>query len=137
MEDLIKKQWNGVTGHKHMAMEDRAKIFLPFAALKGHEEAILERQKITVEKSDLSEEMKENLDKQFQILAASIQNKEHPMIKIVYFKKDKDEDGGVYLEKTGMVSRLDFDSRYIQVVNEKIDFEEIYAIDGDLFENMF
>ena len=38
-------------------VSDRARQFLPFDALKGFKEAIKERQKIKVEKIELSEEM--------------------------------------------------------------------------------
>ena len=37
-----------------MSRADRAKIFMPFAALKGYEEAIEEKQKLTTEKMRFS-----------------------------------------------------------------------------------
>lgn len=41
--DIINKTWNGSSFHARMPLNERAKIFLPFAALKGFEEAIEER----------------------------------------------------------------------------------------------
>ncbi|MCR5736177.1 MAG: YolD-like family protein [Eubacterium sp.] len=109
-----------------MPMEERAKIFLPFAALKGYEEAIAEKKRITVEKINLSEEMKEVLDQQFQKVLRQLEQKQHPMVTVIYFEKDKNRPGeGFYLKLTGMVSRLDVQSRFIQVVNTKISFENI------------
>ena len=39
-----------------MSRQDRAKQFMPFAALKGYEEALRKKEKITVPKAELSEE---------------------------------------------------------------------------------
>lgn len=44
-EDIINTEWNGVSFHGKMSLNERAKIFLPFAALKGFEEAIAEKQR--------------------------------------------------------------------------------------------
>lgn len=42
---------------------DRAKQFLPFDALKGFKEALIEKEKIFVERIELSEESSEQLSK--------------------------------------------------------------------------
>lgn len=42
-DDIINLRHPDPTGRPRMDMAERAKIFLPFAALKGHEEAIAER----------------------------------------------------------------------------------------------
>ena len=47
--------------HK-MPIEDRAKQFMPFAALKGLPEALAAKEKDTVPKIELSGEMAEELD---------------------------------------------------------------------------
>lgn len=47
--------------HK-MPIEDRAKQFMPFAALKGLPDALAAKEKITVPKTELSEEMAEESD---------------------------------------------------------------------------
>lgn len=44
--------------HK-MSREERAKQFMPFAALKGHMEALRAREQIVVPREELSEEYKE------------------------------------------------------------------------------
>ena len=43
--------------HPHMSNSDRAKIFSPFAALKGHTEAIHSKETPRVNRIDLSEGM--------------------------------------------------------------------------------
>jgi len=100
-------------------MDNRAKQFVPFAAVKGFEEALRAKEKIVVERIELSDEMKEVLDyKLHQIFRNDI-------ITVVYFSKDE------YLKVEGMVSRIDTDARVLKIVNTKIPFEDIYHIEGE------
>lgn len=100
-------------------MENRAKQFVPFAALKGYEEALRAKEKIVVEKIELSEEKKAELDFKLH------QVKHNDIIAVVYFYKDE------YLKIEGMVSRLDKDARILKIVNTKIPFDDIYDITGE------
>lgn len=105
------------SNRKHrMTPADRAKQFMPFAALKGYEEALRRKEKIIVEKVELSEEMKDELDRQFK------QINRNDIITVVYYAEEE------YLQITGMVARIDIDARYLKVVNTKIPFENIYSI---------
>lgn len=97
-------------------MENRAKQFVPFAAVKGYEEALRAKEKIVVEKIDLSEERKEELDFKLH------QIHKNDIIKVVYFYKDE------YIKIEGMVSRLDTDARVLKVVNTRIPFDDIYDL---------
>lgn len=100
-------------------MENRAKQFMPFAALKGYEEALRAKEKIVVEKIELSEEKKAELDYKIQ------QIHKNDIITVVYFSKEE------YIKIEGMVSRLDTDARILKIVNTKIAFEDIYELSGD------
>ena len=100
-------------------MENRAKQFMPFAALKGYEEALRAKEKIVVEKIELSEEKKAELDFKLQ------QIQKNDIIVVVYFCKDE------YIKLEGMVSRLDMDARVLRIVNTKIPFEDIYDLSGE------
>ena len=97
-------------------MENRAKQFVPFAAVKGYEEALRAKEKIVVEKIDLSEERKEELDFKLH------QIHKNDIITVVYFYKDE------YIKIEGMVSRLDIDARALKVVNTRIPFDDIYDL---------
>ena len=97
-------------------MDNRAKQFVPFAAVKGYEEALRAKEKIIVEKIDLSEERKEELDLKLH------QIHKNDIITVVYFLKDE------YIKIEGMVSRLDIDARVLKVVNTKIHFDDIYDL---------
>ena len=102
-----------------MSREERAKQFMPFAALKGYPDALRKKEKIVVPKAELSEEYKENLDNKLR------QVSKNDIITVIYYCK------GQYLKVTGMVSRLDQTARIIKIVNTKIDFDDIYDITGD------
>lgn len=99
-----------------MSREDRAKQFMPFAALKGHTEALRKKEKIIVPKIEVSEEYAEELDRKLR------QVKKNDMITVVYFCK------GEYLKQTGMVARIDETARILRVVNTKILFDDIYDV---------
>jgi len=98
-------------------MDNRAKQFVPFAAVKGFEEALRAKERITVEKIELSEERKAELDYKLH------QIQKRDIITVVYFDKDE------YVKVEGMVSRMDIDARILKVVNTKIPFDDIYEIE--------
>ncbi len=100
-----------------MSQADRAKQFMPFAALKGYEEALRAKEKVVVPRMELSEEMAQELDRKLH------QIQRNDIITVVYYS------GEEYLRITGMVSRLDLDARVLKVVNTKIPFEDISAIE--------
>ena len=99
-----------------MPIEDRAKQFMPFAALKGLPDALAAREKIIVPKIELSEEMAEELDRKMHELFKG------RIVTVVYFHKDE------YIKITGMVARMDETSRLLQIVNTKIPFDDILEI---------
>jgi hypothetical protein len=124
-----------VIRHPRMKVEDRAKIFAPFAALKGYEEAIAAKQKIIVPRIELSEESKEYLDLQLGRIDRLLIQGQHPIITVVYFQLDKgsNEAGGEYIQFTGMVSKLDHSSRILQIVEKRLRMNDIYSIESEDF----
>lgn len=99
-----------------MTVSDRAKQFAPFAALRGLDAALRAREKITVAKVELSEEMLAELDIKMHQL------KKGELATVIYYEK------GEYIKTSGMVARLDETSRILQIVNKKIDFSSILDI---------
>lgn len=99
-----------------MSAENRAKQFMPFAALRGLPEALALKEKVIVEKMELTEDMAAELDYVMKELQAGM------MVTVIYFCKDE------YLKKTGVVSRLDKTARVIQVVECKIRFDDLLMI---------
>lgn len=104
-----------------MDRADRAKQFMPFDALKGFREALAEKERVIVPKRELSEEQKEELNNKLH----QIQKKD--IITVEYFHN------GEYVQVTGMVSRLDITSRVLKIVNVRIEFEDISALEGEGF----
>lgn len=96
-----------------MDRSNRAKQFMPFDALKGFREALREKEKIVVAKRELSEEQKEELDYKLR------QIHKMDMITVEYFQE------GEYVQTTGVVTRIDENSRVLKIVNKKIDFDDI------------
>ena len=99
-----------------MSREDRAKQFMPFAALKGYPEALRKKEKVVIPKVEVSEEYAEALDRKLR------QVNRKDIITVIYFHK------GEYLKKTGMVSRIDETARVLRIVNTKIGFDDIFNI---------
>lgn len=102
-----------------MAREERAKQFMPFAALKGYPEALRKKEKVTVPKVEVSEEYAEELDRKLR------QVRKNDIVTVVYFHK------GEYLQQTGMVARIDITARVLKVVNTKIAFDDILDVSGE------
>lgn len=108
---------------KKMPLEQRAKVFLPFAALKGYNELVKEKEIVKEDKKILSEDELEYLS--FQI--NKIQKGQ--IIKIKYYN-----DGG-YVILEGMVSKIDEIYRKIYIVKQEINLDDISNIYLD--ENEF
>lgn len=99
-----------------MPIADRAKQFMPFAALKGLPDALAAKEKIAVEKIELSPERYEELDRKMHLVERG------KIMTVIYYKEDE------YLKLTGMVARIDPGSRILQIVNTQIAFEDILDI---------
>ena len=100
-----------------MQNNERARQFMPFDALKGYKEAILEKQKVIVEKKEVSE------DDAIVISRKLNQIKIGDMIKIIYYDMDE------YLCVEGLISKVNIDEKYLMVVKRKISFEYIKDIE--------
>lgn len=102
-----------------MAREERAKQFMPFAALKGYSEALRAKEKQVVPKVELAEDYALELDRKLR------QVRKLDVVTVVYFCK------GEYLEITGVVSRIDLTARVLKVVQTKIPFKDILDVSGE------
>lgn len=99
-----------------MERSERAKQFMPFAALKGFEELLAQKERITVSKIELSDECKEELNQKMRFI------KKNDIVTVTYYAKDE------YLKICGMVSDIDINKRCFKVVNTIIPFDDIYDI---------
>lgn len=101
--------------HK-MSRQERAKQFMPFAALKGYEKALREKERIVVPKKELSEDSGEEIDRKLH----QIQRRD--IVTVICFQE------GEYVKLTGMVSAIDCQARFLKIVNTKVNFDDIYDI---------
>jgi len=98
---------------KPMSIEDRAKQFAPFAALTGFGQYIKKMEKVVVDKPDLSEESLAEMDRTMANVKIG------DMVSVIYYSE------GECLKIDGILSRLDRDARVLQVVTNKILFEDL------------
>lgn len=99
--------------HPRMPVPDRAKIFSPFAALRGYEEKIAQEDKkrIRVSRRLLCEEDTD------RISLLLLHTRKNMTINVRFFKEDTRHPSspplGDYLEVTGSVIRIDFSLRQL------------------------
>ena len=127
----------GLKGYPPMNIPDRAKIFAPFAALKGYEEAIFAKQKIVVPRINLSEETRDLLDQKMHLVLELLKRQQHPILTIIYFTRTRTgQDEGEYIRFTGMVGKIDETSKILHIVDLKISLHDIYSMEGEIFDSM-
>lgn len=95
----------------------RAQIFMAFDALNGYKELLSKQENIEVKKRFLDEEDYEILNRTLMEIEIG------KNIRIVYFKNGK------YYEKQGRVAKLNYDTKIIQIVMEKISFKNIVELE--------
>ncbi len=100
-----------------MPIEDRAKQFAPFSALRGLPEALVKMERIFVPRKELSEERAEELNRKL------CQLQRGTMASVVYFSN------GEYIKLTGMVAGLDKNQHTLRIVDTLIGIDDIYEIE--------
>lgn len=100
-------------------VNDHARQFMPFSPLKGYYELIKEREKILVDRRELSEDAAELLSQKLNRVEKGM------MLKAVYYSN------GEYVSKEGMVSQFDEIFHSLTIVKTKIDFEDLLDISGE------
>ena len=134
-DDIINLPHHVSATRPHMSAIDRAAQFSPFAALTGYGDAIKETARLTGEKVELDEYMKDVLSVRLQIIVD--QPKEHPEIAITYFQPDEKKNGGAYVTVIGSVKKIDEYERVVVMTDgTRVPIDEIASIDGQIFETM-
>ena len=134
-DDIIYLPHHVSTAHPHMASIDRAAQFSPFAALTGYNAAIKETERLTEERIELDESMKDALSYKLQIIADRLN--EHPEIAITYFLPDAKKNGGAYVTAVSSAKKIDGYERVVVMTDGKvIPIDEIISIDGPIFETV-
>ena len=101
----------------HMPLSQRAKIYTPFAALKGFENLIREQENTYDEMPELSDDQYEDLNFAINNIRAG------DSITIKYFKDYK------IRTLSGSITKLSKEKRYISVNGNMLSFDELIEID--------
>ena len=118
------------------SMESRASQFAPFAALVGYDSEIKETARLTDKKAVLDESQKEIISNKLSYLNEHLNNQNE--VTVTYFIKDSKKSGGRYLQKTGIIKRIDLVNQNIKFTdNTIINMKDITNIKGDVFNEMF
>ena len=96
---------------------ERAKIFSPFDALKGLQDALRLQEKIAENKVELGEDRELELNKKISSLVKG----DNVTIKYYY--------GIEYIETSGIVKKVDDVNKNIQLLSTKINFDDILDIE--------
>lgn len=139
--------------HPKMSRSGRAKIFMPYDALKGFKEAVREKEALYEEKRQLSEEEKGQVNNRISYLLRICADRKSvgqpfPSVSIRYFTEVplSDEDlllgadpyvvRGHYLEVCGTVRKISQYERYVLIGKVKVSFDDIADITGSLFDEI-
>jgi len=135
-DDIINLPHHVSPTRPRMSMIDRAAQFSPFSALTGHDSAVKETARLTDQRIELSEDMKNEINDRLLFIAE--RKEENPEIEITYFKPDEKKDGGAYITALGSVKKINEYERVV-IMNDgtKIQIDDIISIDGQVFEKMY
>ena len=134
-DDIINLPHHVSKKQPQMRNMSRSAQFAPFAALTGYDEAVKETARLTDKRLEIDDGLKNILNNKLQYI---LENKAlQPEITFTYFVYDSKKSGGKYIEKTGVVKKVDLNEKYIMLKDKtKISIDEIINITGDILENI-
>ena len=113
--------------HPRMSKYKRSAQFAPFAALVGYDEQVKECSRLTDERLEIDDELKEKINYKLNKINELIKN--NPVVEITYFIPDVKKDGGKYITEKGNVKRIDYINRFIKFTdNKKIILDDVIDI---------
>lgn len=104
---------------------NRPSLFLPFDGLAGWRDKVRQRERIIVKKRELGEDDLSMLDRKIHFIEP------YMIVEITYYDKD------CYVKKTGMLARIDYNKRVLQVVKDEVCMDDIVDIQCELFDDSF
>lgn len=125
-----------ISKHPSSSMESRASQFAPFAALVGYDNEIKETARLTDKKIVLDDSQKEMISDKLNYL--NEHSNDQNEITITYFIKDQKKSGGKYLQKTGIIKRIDLVNQNIKFIdNTIINMKDITNMKGKIFDEIY
>jgi hypothetical protein len=112
---------------QRMPMWNRAVLFAPFAALTGHEAALLESIRSADDWIDLGESCNEELNRKIELILSKLS--EQPHVIVEYFVPDQHKEGGSYQKYTGHVMCIDeYEQKMVMTDGKQIQIKMIVNI---------
>ena len=99
-----------------MSKADRAKQFMPFAALHGFDELVRKKEFVKSDKRELTEEESERLSETVSRI------RKGDIVKAEYYSVDG------YTQSEGAVTEINVTARYIRIVKTVIPFDDLYDL---------
>ena len=101
-----------------MPIAERAKQFLPFAAVKGLNEALEKKEKVMAKRIDMTDERALMLDETLRDM------KQGDWIEVTYYERDR------YVIASGQVSGVDAIYKKLRIGDQSISFEDILEVNS-------
>ena len=140
--DIINLPHHQSSTHPHMSLYDRAAQFSSYKALSGYEDMVAEEARLTDREIELEEHDLDVLNQKLTLIADVLADGASPVLTFTVFIPDESKDGGMYVDMTEKVKRVDVIARKVVLekkrersrVNETVDFDRIVDIQGDLVD---
>ena len=126
-DDIINMPHHESTVYKRMPTLNRAAQFTPFAALIGYEDAIEETGRITTERKEIDEYLMAEINDKLNFLMSDVNTTK--AVEITCFVPDLRKEGGEYVSKKGVVTKVDNNRKIVVIDDELIDIENIIRIE--------
>jgi hypothetical protein len=115
--------------HNRMPISERSFEFAPFSALVGFKDLITERERETILKKEITDDIKDKLDYKLNIINNNLLS--HPLVTITYFIKDNKKSGGRYENITNYIKKIDLYHKLIVLENKnRIKIDDIIDINS-------
>ena len=116
-EDIINLPHHISSKHPQMSLEERSAQFAPFAALTGYEDCVEETARLTDDRIDMSEDIKEILNEKIRTIIKIIDK--NPKIILTYFIPDNKKSGGNYVTIEEKIKKIDEINQELILINGK------------------
>lgn len=126
--DIIETPWPRSTSRGRMYLTQRAKIFLPFAALTGYEEELEKKRFNGEEMVSLEEDAVNQINEAINLIYAELEKGNKPLVEINFYLYSEKNKGGVYTTKKGRIQKIDLQEHWLLLEEEKISFRLLHEI---------
>lgn len=132
--DIMDKTRPVSAKHPPMAAAQRAKLFVPFSALRGYEEAIASCGDFFIFPSEPAEEKQKELDGKIRLLRSCLLSDIPAPVSVTVFRY-KNRGKGCYATLCGQVTDINISMQQLFLNGKPIPFTAIHELEGAVFAN--